>query len=50
MLSRPWALFGLKLAIILSILSVVKLIVRNLLSVTYLRYMESLLEFFNKEY
>ena len=49
-LSWPWALFGLRRTIILSILSVVKLIVRNLLSVTYLIYVGSLLQFFNKEH
>ena len=43
-------LFGLRLTIIFSILSVVKLIVRNLLSVTYLRFVGSLLQFFNKEH
>ena len=50
MLSWPWALFGLRLTIIFSILLVVKLIVRNLLSVTYLRFVGSLLQFFNKEH
>ena len=33
----------------IEILSVVKLIVRNLLSVTYSRFVGSLLQFFNKE-
>ena len=50
MLSWPWALFGLRLTIIFSILLVVKLIVRNLLSVTYLIFVGSLLQFFNKEH
>ena len=50
MLPWPWALFRLRLAIIFSILSSVKLIVRNLLSVTYLRFVGSLLQFFNKEH
>ena len=50
MLSWPWALFGLRLPIIFSLLSVVKLIVRNLLSVTYLRLLGSLLQVFNKEH
>ena len=50
MLLGPWALFGLRLTIIFSILSVVKLIVRNLSSVTYLRFVGSLLQFFNKDH
>ena len=45
----PWFLFGLTLAIIFSKLSAMKLIVRNILSVTYLRLEGSLLQFFNKE-
>ena len=49
-LSWPWALFGLRLRIIFSILSVMKLIVRNLLTVTYLRFVGSLLQSFNKEH
>ena len=50
MLSRPWALFELRFTIIFPILSAVKLIVRNLLSVIYLRFVGSLLQFFNKEH
>ena len=50
MLSRPLALFGLRLTIIFSILSIVKLIVPNLVSVTYLSFVGSLLRFFNKEH
>ena len=49
MLSWPWALFGLRLTIIFFLLSAVKWIVRNLLSVTYLRFVGSL-HFFNKEH
>ena len=47
MLSWAWALFELRLTIIFSILSAVKLIVRKLLSVTYLGFMVNL---FNKEH
>ena len=47
MLSWAWVLFELRLTIIFSILSAVKLIVRNILSVTYLGFMGSL---FNKEH
>ena len=43
-------LLGLRLKIIFSILSAVKLIVHNLLSVTYLRFVGSLLQFFNEEH
>ena len=50
MLSWSWALFGLKLTIIFSIWPTVKLIVHNLLSVKYLRFVRSLLQFVNKEH
>ena len=50
MLSRPWALFELRLTMIFSMLSAVKLIVRNLLSLTYLGFVGSLLQLFNKEH
>ena len=46
----PWALFELRLTISFSILSAVKLIVCNLLSVTYLGFVGSLLQFFIKEH
>ena len=49
MLSRPWALFELIITILCSILSAVKLIVRNFLSVTYLVFVGSLLQLLNKE-
>ena len=48
MLSLVWALFELRLTIIFSILLAVKLVVRNLLSVEYLRFVESLQQFFSK--
>ena len=50
MLSWPWALFRLRLTINISVLLVVKLVVRNLSSVKYQRFVGSLLQFFNKEY
>ena len=49
-LSWPWALFELGLKLIFSILSALKLIVRNLSSVTYLEFVGRLLQFFNKEH
>ena len=48
MLSLVWALFELRLTIIFSILLAVKLVVRNLLSVEYLRFVESLQQLFSK--
>ena len=48
MLSLVWALFELRLTIIFSILLAVKLVVRNLLSVEYLRFVESLQHLFSK--
>ena len=48
MLSLVWALFELRLTIIFSILLAVKLVVRNLLSVAYLRFVESLQQLFSK--
>ena len=48
MLSLVWALFELRLTIICSILLAVKLVVRNLLSVEYLRFVESLQQLFSK--
>ena len=50
MFSWPWTLFGLILTIIFSILPAVMLIVRNHLTVTYLRFVGSLLQCFNKEH
>ena len=50
MLSWPWVLFQLRLTIIFSILSVVKLIARNLLSVIYLGFEGSAPQLFNKEH
>ena len=50
LLSWPLALLGLRLRIIFYILLAVKLIVCNFLSVTYLRFVESLHSFFNKEH
>ena len=50
MLSWQWALFELRLTIIFSILSAVKLIVSNFLSVTYLEFIGTLLQLFNKEH
>ena len=49
-LFSPWALFELRLTKIFSILSAVKLIVRNLLSPTNLGLVEGLLQFFSKEH
>ena len=48
MLSLVWALFELRLTIIFSILLAVKLVVSNLLSVEYLRFVESLQQLFSK--
>ena len=48
MLSLVWALFELRLTIIFSILLAVKLVVRNLLSIEYLRFVESLQQLFSK--
>ena len=48
MLPLVWALFELRLTIIFSILLAVKLVVRNLLSVEYLRFVESLQQLFSK--
>ena len=45
---KRWALFELRLTIIFSILSVVKLILRHLLSITYLGFVGRLLQLFNK--
>ena len=49
-LSWPWALFQLRLTKIFSILSAVKLVVRNLLSPRNLGFVEGLLQFFSKEH
>ena len=50
MLSWQWALFELRLTIIFSILSAVKLNVCNFFSVTYLGFMGTLLQLLNKEH
>ena len=50
LMSLPRTLFELRLTIIFSTLSALMLIVRYLLSVTYLRFVGSLLQFFNKEH
>ena len=50
MLSWSWTLFELRLLRFFSILSVVKLIVRNPLSITYQKFVGSLLQLFNKEH
>ena len=48
MLSSQWALFEIKLKINFSISSVVKLVARNMLSVTYMRFLRSLLQLCHK--
>lgn len=49
MLSSQWALFEIKLKINFSISSVVKLVARNMLSVTYMRFLRSLLQLCHKK-
>ena len=49
MLSSQWALFEIKLTIFFSISSVVKLVARNMLSVTFMGLLRSLLQLYHKE-